>query len=81
MLLVNTKQLRPLFERKLLMRIIGLLLIIFGVADFALSWIGIDVWYDWFGISLPSWLYFFSAFIEVAIGTALMKSGKEEVDE
>jgi hypothetical protein len=62
------------------MRIIGLLLIIFGIADFALSWIEIDVWYDWFGISLPSWLYYFSALIEVTIGTALMNSGEKQSD-
>jgi len=62
------------------MRFIGLLLIIFGIADFGLSWIEIDVWYDWFGIRLPSWLYYFSALIEIAIGSALMGIGKNESD-
>jgi hypothetical protein len=62
------------------MRFIGLLLILFGIADFGVGWFEIDVWYDWFGIDLPDWLYYFSAIIEIAIGSALMRIGNDESD-
>jgi len=57
------------------MRLIGLLLVIFGITDFAMSWMGTDVWADWLGIQLPEWLYYFTAIIEVAIGSAMMRMG------
>ncbi|MFP6765455.1 MAG: hypothetical protein VB858_17640 [Planctomycetaceae bacterium] len=50
------------------MKIIGGLLIAFGLADFGGSWAGIDVWRDWFGIVLPEILWRFSAYAEIGIG-------------
>ena len=63
------------------MRFIGLLLIIFGIADFGLwAALEIDVWYDWFGIDFPDWLFYFTAWIEIAIGATLMRIGNDESD-
>lgn len=59
------------------MALLGLILIAFGIADFAMSWMGTDVWSDWLGIQLPDWLYPFSAIIEIAIGSQLLKTGDE----
>ena len=35
------------------MALLGLILIAFGITDFAMSWMGTDVWADWLGIQLP----------------------------
>ena len=51
-------------------KIIGLILIIFGVADFALSWMGINL-----TPFLPPGLAQFSPLVFVFIGGAIMKSG------
>jgi hypothetical protein len=64
-----------------MMKIVGLLLVLFGITDFALSWLGTDVWYEWFGIQLPGFLYFFSAIIAVSIGSAMMRSGRGASDD
>ena len=58
------------------MKIIGALLVIFGIIDLAGSWIGdLDVWYDWFGIKLPEFIWMFSAWIEIGLGSFLFKLG------
>lgn len=59
------------------MALLGLILIAFGITDFAMSWMGTDVWADWLGIQLPDWLYPFSAIIEVAIGSQLLNMGDD----
>jgi len=59
------------------MALLGLLLIAFGITDFAMSWMGTDVWFDWLGIRLPDWLYPFSAIIEIAIGSQLLNMGDD----
>ena len=59
------------------MALLGLILIAFGITDFAMSWMGTDVWADWLGIQLPDLLYRFSAIIEVAIGSQLLKMGDD----
>ena len=63
------------------MKIVGLLIVLFGVTDFVLSWLGTDVWYDWFGVDLPGFLYSFSAIIAVAIGSLMMRSGRGASDD
>ena len=59
------------------MALLGLILIAFGITDFAMSWMGTDVWADWLGIELPDLLYRFSAIIEIAIGSQLLKMGDD----
>ena len=59
------------------MALLGLVLIAFGITDFAMSWMGTDVWAEWLGIQLPDWLYPFSAIIEVAIGSQLLNMGDD----
>ena len=59
------------------MALLGLILIAFGITDFAMSWMGTDVWADWLSIQLPDWLYPFSAIIEVAIGSQLLSMGDD----
>jgi hypothetical protein len=58
------------------MKIIGVLLVIFGIIDYASSEFNdLDVWYDWFGIELPEILWMLSPWIEIGLGSILFKVG------
>ncbi|HEB59769.1 MAG TPA: hypothetical protein ENJ01_11135 [Gammaproteobacteria bacterium] len=57
------------------MKILGVLLILFGLTDFIGSYAGLDVWTDWFGIQLPEVIWRFSAWIEIGLGYLLLKAG------
>lgn len=60
---------------------LGYVLIVWGVADIALSYMGTNVWYDWFGIALDVFFYTWSGAIAIVIGGALTRvgpSGEEE---
>ena len=63
------------------MKIIGVIIILWGIADFGLSWMGTDL-YGEIGINLPAWLYPFTAYIAAALGYGLYALGdKKSVDE
>ena len=63
------------------MKIAGILLIILGIADFGLSWIGIDL-YGEIGIQLSSTIYPYTPFIASGIGYAILSAGSAaESDE
>jgi hypothetical protein len=57
------------------MKIIGILLIAFGLADFIGSWSNYDVWHQWFHIEKPEVLGRFSGYIEMALGYFLIRLG------
>ena len=57
------------------MKIIGGLLIAFGLADVLGSWAGEDLWGDWIGVQLPDLLWRFSGFIELGLGYFLFQMG------
>ena len=57
------------------LRIIGGLLIAFGVVDVVGSFLGLDVWNDWFGVDLPAAIWSFTAYIEMGIGYLLYSLG------
>jgi hypothetical protein len=59
------------------MQLLGALLIIWGIIDFAMDKGGTDVYYDWFGVYLPDWLYNYSPWIAVMIGVVLVRTGNE----
>lgn len=61
------------------MKIAGILLIIWGVADFGLSWMGIDL-YGEIGIQLPAIIYPFTAYIAGAIGYGIFAAGSDGVE-
>jgi hypothetical protein len=66
----------------MIFKILGGALIAWAVADFGLSYMGTDVWYDWLGIQLPEVIYRFSAIIVGVIGGAIWKLGDSaETDE
>ncbi len=59
----------------MIFKILGGALIAWAVADFGLSYMGTDVWYDWLGIQLPEVIYRFSAMIVGVIGGVVWKLG------
>lgn len=59
------------------MKIIGALLIIWGIADIALSWVGTDLYWE-IGISVPAIIYPFTPFIAMTIGYGLYSIGVSE---
>ena len=62
------------------MKIIGVILILLGIADFGLSWVGTDLYWE-IGINLPDWLYPWTAWIALGIGGAIFSIGKKEEEE
>ena len=61
-------------------KIVGVILILWGIADFGLSWVGTDLYWE-IGINLPDWLYPWTAWIALGIGFAIFSIGKEEEEE
>ena len=53
------------------MKIIGGLLIAFGLLDMIGSFTGLDVWGEWIGVNLPEAIWSFTAYIEIGIGYLL----------
>ena len=59
------------------MKYIGAFLIMFGIVDFAGSWVGFDLWGGFLGIQLPDIVWQFSAYAELAIGYVLWQMGSK----
>lgn len=65
------------------MKVFGYLLVFFGFTDFMLAnFMETDVWYDWFGLTVPDVIYPYTALIVFAIGAALVgvSKGNEKGD-
>lgn len=66
-------------------KVIGGLLIAWGVLDFGLSWTGTDIWFEWLGIDLWSineLLGKYIAWAEVGIGYFIFSlGGKSDAEE
>ena len=60
------------------MKIVGILIILFGLVDLIGSFTGFDLW-GTIGIHLPDIIWKYSAYIEIAIGYGIMSfSGTDE---
>lgn len=59
------------------MKTIGSLLIAFAFTDFVLSWMGTDVWLDWFGIQVPEVIYRWTPLIVSVIGSVFIGLGSD----
>ena len=63
------------------MKIVGIIVIVFGIADIGISYLGVDLWGEYIGVELPELIWTYSGFIEVAIGYGLMKLAGKGQDE
>ena len=59
----------------IVMVILGGLLIVFGLVDFAGVFFEFDVWTDVIGVQLPGIIWNFSAYIEFVVGMMLVRFG------
>ena len=66
-------------RRTMILKVIGGVLVIFGIVDLVGSFAGLDVWGEWLRISLPAVVWNFSAYIEIALGYFLFKFGTKTV--
>ena len=62
------------------LKIIGVLLIVFGLVDLVGSFADFDLWME-IGVELPELLWRFSAYIEIALGYFLFKLGSGSSSE
>lgn len=59
------------------MSVIGAILVLWGLADFGLSWMEIDIYYEVFNYYVPDEIYPFTAWIAMIIGGILYQVGKK----
>jgi hypothetical protein len=64
-------------KKEINMQVIGALLVIWGIADFALSWNEIDLYYE-IGINVPADIYPFTAWIAIFIGGVIYRLGSKK---
>lgn len=62
-------------------KIIGGLLVAWGVADVGGSWMGIDVWADWLGVQLEGVFYQFSGWAALIIGFFVFNFGSSDDED
>ena len=62
------------------MKIVGIILIVWGFADLGLSWAGTDLYWK-IGIELPDVIYPFTHWIAMGIGYAIYRIGKPSDEE
>jgi hypothetical protein len=61
-------------------KILGVIIILWGVADIGLSWAGIDL-YAKIGIILPAFLYYISGIIAIVVGGVIYEMDKKSETE
>ena len=68
-----------------ILKIIGIVIALFGIADLVGSYADFDLWTDYIGVQLPDTLWNYSHYIEIAIGVVLYSIGAKgdevEADE
>lgn len=65
------------------MKYLGYVLVLFGFADFGLSYMGTDLWGEIIGVQLPEAIWQYSGMIEAATGfgiVGLANRGGEDDD-
>jgi hypothetical protein len=62
------------------MKIIGGILIAFGLMDVIGSFIGIDVWGEWIGVDLPEFIWYISGYVETGVGYFIYNLGSKNAE-
>lgn len=58
-------------------KIIGVILVLFGLTDLIGSFTGFDLWTE-IGVTLPDLIWSFSAYIEILLGFFIFKLGSRD---
>ena len=59
------------------MKIIGIILILWGIADIGVSWMETEL-YGEIGIILPDWLTPYTPYVAILGGAGIYKAGKKQ---
>ena len=62
------------------MKIAGIIILIFGIVDFAGSYAEFDLW-GVIGVQLPDLVWTYSAYIEMALGYFVLSLGSKQATE
>ncbi|MEE9314037.1 MAG: hypothetical protein V3V02_05245 [Rhizobiaceae bacterium] len=65
----------------MIFKVIGGILVAWGIADIGGSWMDIDVWQDWLGISLSGIFYQFSGWASLLGGGMIWGLGSSDDDD
>ncbi|GAA5218507.1 hypothetical protein ACFSJ3_08145 [Corallincola platygyrae] len=57
----------------IVLKIVGALLVVFGLVDIIGSFAGFDLWGEFIGVQLPDLLWKYSAYLEIALGYFMFK--------
>lgn len=63
------------------MKIIGIILIAIGLIDFGGSYMGFDLWTDFFHVNLPEMVWRYTSYIELIVGFLLFNAGSKKSEE
>jgi len=63
------------------MKIIGIIIIAFGLVDLIGSYMEFDLWGGFIGIQLPEAIWSYSSYVELIIGYLLFNIGSKEPEE
>ena len=63
------------------MKILGMIIIAFGLTDLIGSYMDFDLWGGFLGVNLPEVLWKYSSYIEIAIGYGLMSFGSKNSEK
>ncbi|OUS21701.1 hypothetical protein A9R01_17615 ['Osedax' symbiont bacterium Rs2_46_30_T18] len=63
------------------MKILGMIIIAFGLVDLIGSHMEFDLWGSYIGVQLPEQLWQFSSYIEIAIGYLVIKLAPGNTEE
>ena len=59
------------------MKVLGILILIFGIFDLLDSYIGLDLWGDLLSLHLPVFLDTFGPLVEIALGAGVLILNEE----
>ncbi len=62
------------------MKIVGIIIIAFGLADLIGSYTDFDLWGGFIGVDLPEVLWKYSSYIEIALGYFVMNMGSKDTE-
>ncbi len=62
------------------MKIVGIIIIAFGIADLIGSYTDFDLWGGFIGVDLPEILWKYSSYIEIALGYFVMNMGSNDTE-
>ena len=63
------------------MKILGVIIIAFGLVDLIGSYMSFDLWDGFIGVQLPDLLWQYSSYIEIAIGYLVIKLAPDNAEE